>query len=1266
MSVDLKGLKKVRCRFLNRRSGQPLAHIVATLYAVEQESFLLPVATLRSDATGYMSFDLQPLVAFGIVTADKLLISAPQVGLKGHDLLASIRLQPSNDLQSVPDDKQVRYAAPSSSFAMSTKASGPTASAAGKIESLSIEFPIYAEKIQPDDEKDEVACARGGLPAIQSPDRSDYALSPFSFIAPPRSTSLGGCCETLAPATLPLQEHTFYRVVVRRDQATQEQILSRAVAARSPYGRMPSPGQTIAGAVDVLGQLAIPPPTIKLAQILEYRQRWYSLGHSLGEIKYSLPLAPGESTQMAVIEWSRDDSASRYDKVRGTESLNHDLRRDRSIDESVDAGLQESQSGWSWAGGLSSGMAYDAKAYGQYTGNWAAGGGTSNSSGQRDLKADSTQDLHDHVVQGTSYVRSLTSTVIVQAKQSENNTIQTRRVANHNHCHALTIEYYEVLRQFRLRTEFVRTRRAALIPFSPITTFTSEIALRFRHVLEQVLLDSNLLAFFDALVRLGIGDDAYPKAPTQEPTKPDVSSRYYSGTTKFTVAANAPLDTGLEIEKGSSASISADGSGIKFSGDFDAGSFGPEGTGKPVDDRWPYTLAKHGALLAQIGGDFYTVGAGTTFRAANNGPLRFQFNDPVLQDNSGSASVQITVTAPESTSDSPPSSNEEPASPVRIGDTRESDTVKEGFLIQHLNGNRGFYNRAIWMLMDPIERRLHMEAALGSDSHLLAAIDDKPICVSGNYVGFIYNGSMASDLTAEPDQELDPDPLESIVTLPTRGVFAEAQLGHCNSCEKRDVTRMWDWSEMTTEEPPVISGIEPGPRGQMPNLTPQQLPANIIQITQPQAAPDPTAMANALGVLRTPNIFRDMSGLDQASAILGKLVDGTNKSLDDMLKGASHAKAQVDAERAKTGDGTPTGSSPLQKQTPGERYDNLQVAKELGKAADQLGLTSQQKSQLAQDIIGNLGAATPAVQTASWPPSAMTTSLGPQKLLSGAAATSQAAQLLATAQAVTLPNGGVLRPGTIWNDNAILVSADWTYAYYLKDGDLYEWNTNQFIRDELLTAWQQGVASAATLVVLADAEISLLAGIFVGPASLVAATIVDSGLKLYHNRIQAQAAYRAGWDAASALNCIRTSSPELWAQLEKATFQAIINNAPQDVSLKTVAFWIGRMMRGVGQAAPDVALAGLAFIIVRVTTIVAALHAPGLVGQALDNAIAANVTDLKTAFSAQGVQITTDDAKALLHALNSDDPAMQCVGELKDALDAIRPVLQQLVPQVLQ
>ena len=49
-----------------------------------------------------------------------------------------------------------------------------------------------------------------------------------------------------------------------------------------------------------------------------------------------------------------------------------------------------------------------------------------------------------------------------RAAQAEHEAIETRTVVNYNHSHALTILYYEVLRHFRVVTEFVRRRPALL------------------------------------------------------------------------------------------------------------------------------------------------------------------------------------------------------------------------------------------------------------------------------------------------------------------------------------------------------------------------------------------------------------------------------------------------------------------------------------------------------------------------------------------------------------------------------------------------------------------------------------------------------------------------------------------------------------------------------------------------------------------------------------------------------------------------------------
>src|SRR5262249_52764763 len=158
--------------------------------------------------------------------------------------------------------------------------------------------------------------------------------------------------------------------------------------------------------------------------------------------------------------------------------------------------------------------------------------------------------------------------------------------------------------------------------------------------------------------------------------------------------------------------------------------------------------------------------------------------------------------------------------------------------------------------------------------------------------------------------------------LPTRGVFAEAMLSHCNACEMRDVTRRWDWTEMTTEEPPPITDVTPGPRGSSPDISPTQLPQNVIQIAQPPAAPDPTGLAAALRVMETPNIFRDLSGLQEVGSLLNTLASGAVTSLAGAQKLAQQAQQKLQSAQSQQ-QGSTAVTAQQQRPTAAQTYDNL-------------------------------------------------------------------------------------------------------------------------------------------------------------------------------------------------------------------------------------------------------------------------------------------------------------------------------------------------------
>ena len=84
---------------------------------------------------------------------------------------------------------------------------------------------------------------------------------------------------------------------------------------------------------------------IREGLIQEYRYL-HSIWTFSREVVYSLPLAPYESIDLAVIDWSRTDEAQRGEDLTVSEQLIHNQRRDMTIEETVIAGLDELATRW--------------------------------------------------------------------------------------------------------------------------------------------------------------------------------------------------------------------------------------------------------------------------------------------------------------------------------------------------------------------------------------------------------------------------------------------------------------------------------------------------------------------------------------------------------------------------------------------------------------------------------------------------------------------------------------------------------------------------------------------------------------------------------------------------------------------------------------------------------------------------------------------------------------------------------------------------------
>jgi hypothetical protein len=945
--INIENLGKLRVFVVASDNHKPVQGVRVTLSATiagSTSTTQLPLATLLTDQAGYASFSIARIIARGMTTVADLAVEID--GDQSSRVSISVWL-------------------------------GLTQSAGSTLEASNLPPPqphlgcvalTLTTKRSNDNPDSDCACgsSANGI-SIQDPDSCDYELSPSSLVMCSTVKTGDGDCERIAPAKLPVSRYLFREVVIRSAKPDKpgrnttrgpDSFNSAWIDGFQPVDLLTissNPAGSLAETTD--GSAIAARSGLRFGEVLEYEQTWFGLGHALGEIKYSLTLAPGEATQVAVIDWSRSDSVSRFDAVSLADRLKHKQDFDRQIDETVNAALSEDQGGGSFEGGLGA-AASGAAGPVNLGGVLSLGGAVTHTWGDRDLAADSQQDIHAKVVQSSTLRRSLTSTVVIQATQGESNTLSTRAIANHNHCHSLTILYYEVLRHLRVHTALRSRRWVVCIPFSFVNFELNENILRFRVALEPNLLDPRRAIGFDALERLNSMD--YYDWP--DSSNGQQGANGFGATNSGTTNNSDPGSTGSPMIAVQQFEITlrtttwnwgttwgeivveiankATGSWVNIWSKSDVSDHGPELN----KITFPQTVPAKDWNAEDLGSvrvgwresnnndswDF----KGITIKCSLSDGTVFKLVDKdgdTVQPNSKSNEKAIcffddsqnlifspsiagamykpvsgtNTTAPASSSTLPANERAELASAREEADKGAIERLRN-----HLVSNTGYYSRMVWMYMDPSERRDLLEAALANSPALLNSIDDRPLGVSGNRVAFAFEGDPPAWLAAL-DRET-PAPVESIVTFPTPGLFAEAQLGHCNACEKRDVTRMWNWAEMPVEQLPQMSDLSPGPRGQTPSVDAAQLPANVLNVVSAPTVPDPTGLAAAITAISKGDSFRDMSGLAQVSDLLGKLSSGAVdlvKGQQGLQQAAAAAKQKVDAAMGSDTNKQPTSDT---------------------------------------------------------------------------------------------------------------------------------------------------------------------------------------------------------------------------------------------------------------------------------------------------------------------------------------------------------------------
>ena len=629
---------------------------------------------------------------------------------------------------------------------------------------------------------------------------------------------------------------------------------------------------------------------------------------TLGQLLYSLPLAPGESTKIAVIDWTRRTSATTEEDIAQTEQLSNTLVQSRAISEIAEAVAEEAQEGSSdvksksssemsgFGGGGMLGVAMLGGAIGTSKNKTKAHTFTT-SKGKRELSTGMQQNISSSTQQNAFSARNKRAAIISEATQQEREQISTRTVTNYNHMHALSIQYYEVVQLYQTIVRLEKCERCLFIPMKAIT-FNEQAITRFRSILFDAALNSRiqeLLVYATGSVttnlelraarRFRSDQDGETKETANQATRRNAraQSKFRQNFQKLQLAglivANNDLNTQKSWEMiGTASFVGAYWSGnrvsrmtVKKEDDTQASLAQRTSAPTPPGVHQGLGVAQPISELSTIELEFSSAPADAlqdmtlVFRLKSNPGQNLELKCDCILPAHQTTAVLLSIVAPMVTSE----------------------------LIDHLNENALYYSQQVWLRSDPSLLALQLAPFTFKNKRVIEYVDPAPVNAAANYLVFRWKDEADQAWKDWVKENADKTKVEvDTVALPTGGVFAEAVLGRFNSAEKLEITRFWNWQDSPIPiQAPDIAAIQAGQHTVTDQPAPGSLESPIVNIQTPPALPDPTGMQAILQTLAASNLFRDMSGITQAAAL-------AQSSLQNASQGAVAGMNQAGANMA--------------------------------------------------------------------------------------------------------------------------------------------------------------------------------------------------------------------------------------------------------------------------------------------------------------------------------------------------------------------------------
>ncbi len=745
-----------------------------------------------------------------------------------------------------------------------------------------------------------------------------------------------------------------------------------------------------------------------LGYLAAIRQTWINAGTHLGEIMHSLALAPGESRNIAIIDWSQQQRSGRDERTRADERLDSRFQQTRAINEvvsttarehlegktQVDATTQTSGSGitgglgggasksGSAGGSLSvgegamaalgaivglplAGLSGEGKAATSSLSSGAGGIGASyvhssgevqgtlltETSGEREVLGELTQNISDATVQHSSNVRALMSTVVVEDTQEGRQKSQTRNLTNYNHSHALTMQYYEVLQKYLVRTQVSGLTPVMFIPFRPLR-FTMPFIKEYWQVLRAPVRIAYPARFrqFDRAVRdFDPRNNAFdPSGELSVDAVEITRTRVWSSIAKVQMTDGNPvvdihfqgqlLDDTLQLSFVGPATYLE--YAVLADEEFSTGDFNGEET-FPVDAN----------VVCRIDSSFRSKFRTEIKDAIDTANLSWRSNRDNLKedvtagrysllnpDDGVTLSIELLLTVRDANGNVESVAHRHTVSYTyaqlhnEVNDVlfSVSDVVKAAIagtsdfnpldaleeIENHFHLHRYGYTRYLLSVQEQeqiVDVLDHLEVQGGGQQiPLTRLVDPAPLAVVGNTLIVKlrtiprFKGDPADSMRAicadyvtdlrASTRNVERWTRNEAVYLPSAGLFGEAVLGRSNASEFIDLRRFFNWqdSPIPNAAPAIVAVDLNQRRGNevAAGLTPTVLDSTLAQVL-PTAYAMPTGLASALQAVQNGQMFTDMSKTSDFTSILGNLSSLASNSaqLAGTLSGDAMAKA---------------------------------------------------------------------------------------------------------------------------------------------------------------------------------------------------------------------------------------------------------------------------------------------------------------------------------------------------------------------------------------